>query len=70
MGDDIFKQYDVTNRLKKATEVRRKAEWKWRDAIAAAHAAGVSLATIGEAAGISDTEIQEVLRDVKDEGGT
>jgi hypothetical protein len=70
MGDDISKQDDLTNRLKKATELRRNAEWNWRDAIAAALAAGVSLRTIGEVAGISDVEVQEVLRDVEDEGGT
>jgi lambda repressor-like predicted transcriptional regulator len=70
MGDDISKQYDLTNRLKKATELRRNAEWNGRDAIAAAHAAGVSLRTIGEVAGISDVEIQEVLSDVEDEGDT
>jgi len=70
MGDDLSKQYDLTNRLKRATELRRNAEWNWRDAIAAAHAAGVSLRTIGEVAGISDVEIQEVLSDVEDEGDT
>jgi hypothetical protein len=50
--------------------LRRNAEWNWRDAIAAARAAGVSLRTIGEVAGISDAEVEEVLRDVEDEGGT
>jgi hypothetical protein len=70
MGDDLSKQHDLTNRLKRATELRRNAEWNWRDAIAAANAAGISLRTIGEVAGISDAEIQEILRDVEDEGGT
>jgi hypothetical protein len=70
MGHDLSEQHDLTNRLKSATEWRRDAEWNWRDAIAAAHAAGVSVRTIGEVAGISDVEIQEVLRDVEDEGGT
>jgi hypothetical protein len=68
MGDDVSQQHDLTNRLKEATALRHKAEWNWRDAIAAAHAAGVSLRAIGEVAGISDVEVQEVLGDVEDEG--
>jgi lambda repressor-like predicted transcriptional regulator len=70
MGDDLSGQRDLTNRLKRATELRRNAEWNWRDAIAAAHTAGISLRTIGEVAGISDKEVQEVLQDVEDERGT
>jgi hypothetical protein len=70
MREDVSQHADLTNRLKEATVLRRNAEWNWRDAIAAAHAAGVSVRRIGEVAGISDVEIQEVLRDVEDEGGT
>jgi hypothetical protein len=70
MGDDVSRQHDLMTRLEKATALRRNAEWNWRDAIAAARAAGVSLRTIGEVAGISDAEVEEVLRDVEDEGGT
>jgi hypothetical protein len=70
MGEDVSQHADLTNRLKEATVLRRNAEWNWRDAIAAARAAGVSVRTIGEVAGISDVEIQEILRDVEDEGGT
>jgi lambda repressor-like predicted transcriptional regulator len=69
MGDDLSQQHDLMNRLKEATALRRNAEWIWRDAIAAAHAAGVSLRTIGEVAGVSDEEIQAVLRDVEAERG-
>jgi hypothetical protein len=50
--------------------LRRNAEWNWRDAIAAAHAAGVPLRTIAEVAGISDVEFQAVLSDTEDEGDT
>jgi hypothetical protein len=70
MREDVSQHADLTNRLKEATVLRRNAEWNWRDAIAAARAAGVSVRTIGEVAGISDVEIQEILRDVEDEGGT
>ena len=69
-SDDLSRRHDLTSRLREATALRRQAEWNWRDAIAAAHAAGVPLRTIGEVAGISDAEIQGVLRDVEAEGDT
>jgi hypothetical protein len=46
-----------------ARVVRETAEQAWRDAIIAAHAAGLSTRTVAEVAGVSHTRIAEIVRD-------
>jgi hypothetical protein len=42
MGDDLQRQHDLTIALQRETALRQGTEARWRDAIAEAHAAGVS----------------------------
>lgn len=49
-------------RVKRATKRRATAEEEWRVAIREAHAEGVSLRAIAQAAGVSHVRVLQIVR--------
>jgi hypothetical protein len=66
MPDDVAEQHRLTEALKRETLLLEGAKRRWREAIAAAHAAGVSRDSILKAAGPSDAlEVQDFLLELE-----
>lgn len=49
-------------RVRRATKRRARNEQEWREAIRTAHAEGVSLRVIAEAAGVSHVRVLQITR--------
>jgi len=53
---------DPLSAVRRATARRQRSELEWRDAIRDAHAAGLSIRKIGEAAGVSHVRVLQLAR--------
>jgi hypothetical protein len=52
----------VLTKLRRVSKRRASAEEEWRSAVLEAHAAGIPLRTIGEAAGVSHVQVLRIVR--------
>ena len=56
----------LRRRVGRANKGREKAEREWRDAILAAHKAGISSRRIGEWVALTHTRVQQIIKEEKD----
>ena len=54
---------DPLARIRRASKRRATAETEWREAVKAAHAAGIPIRRIGDAAGVSHVRVLQLTRE-------
>lgn len=63
-GRDYFAERKAQrDKVKRATKRREESEQAWREAIREAYAAGCSLRTIAEVAGVAHTRVLQIVRE-------